>query len=327
MDRQWNDKIFSVTPAGSEALMLEIFRFQYRENKVYRRFADTVGKSPAGVSSPAEIPFLPIRFFKSHTVCSGDFIPEQIFKSSGTTGTERSVHFVRETGLYRQSFLKGFELFYGSPADWCILGLLPSYLEQGDSSLVFMVEELARQSHHPQSGFYLYDHNELKEVIQRNEANGTKTLLIGVTYALLDFAAAHRMSLKNTVIMETGGMKGRKAEITRQEVHDILKEAFALPAIHSEYGMTELLSQAYSKGEGVFFTPPWMKIMIREEDDPFTVHSDEGSGLLNIIDLANIYSCSFIATDDVGKLNRDRSFQVMGRADHADLRGCSLLVT
>ncbi len=318
------DKIFCVNEEGFEALAIEIFQFQYAHNPVYRAYADVLGKTPAVVRSLHEIPFLPIRFFKTHAVKTGMFEPEAIFESSGTTQTTNSRHWVKSLALYKESFCRAFELFYGDIRNWCVLGLLPSYLERQHSSLVVMVNELIRQSAHPESGFYLYDHQKLSNTLQELEQRAVPTLLIGVTFGLLDFAETHSLPLKHTIVMETGGMKGRRKEMVREEVHEILTSAFQVPVIHSEYGMSELLSQAYSKGKGVFSTPPWMKVLIREMDDPLTVHYT-GNGLINVIDLANLYSCAFIATDDVGKLWENGSFEVNGRADHSDLRGCSLL--
>ncbi len=324
--REWIDKIFSVQAPGFEALSLELFHYQYRHNPIYGQYADAVGKYPRKVRQPADIPFLPISFFKTHNVAAGSFVPEAVFESSGTTQTVNSRHAVKDLSLYTRSFLQAFEQFYGSPSGWCILGLLPSYLERKGSSLVVMADELVRRSGHPLSGFYLYDHDKLVAVLEQLEQQGQKTLLLGVTFALLDFAEKYSLQLRHSTVMETGGMKGRREEWTRGEVHDFLQQRLGVKAIHSEYGMTELLSQAYSYGGGVFNCPPWMKIVLREEDDPLRV-MDSGSGLINVIDLANVYSCSFIATDDVGKLYADGSFEVMGRRDNSDLRGCSLMVS
>lgn len=328
MKSQWNHKVFTVNEQGFKPLALEIFRFQYSNNPVYRQYVDALHVHVSRVDSVHRIPFLPIRFFKSHTVQTTEFDPAVIFESSGTTGSINSRHIVKDTRLYHESFTRTFELFYGPVKDWCVIGLLPSYLEKGNSSLVFMVNELIGMSGHSQSGFYLHEHNKLVEVLTSLEAAGQKTFLIGVTFALLDLAEKYSMPLKHTIIMETGGMKGRREEMIRQEVHDILKQAFHLPVIHSEYGMTELLSQAYSKGDGIFQCPPWMKILLRDEEDPLSVRHDTGvrrPGAINIIDLANIYSCSFIATDDAGRLYNDGSFEVLGRLDNSDLRGCSLM--
>jgi hypothetical protein len=323
MKRQWNDKIFTVREGNLEATAIEIFRFQYDNNPVYKAYSDAIGTHPGSVSKIDQVPFLPIRFFKSHTIQTTPFSPEVVFESSGTTGSISSRHFIKDLSFYKESFTRGFELFYGNISDYCIIGLLPSYLEREHSSLVFMVNDLIHNSGHPQSGFYLDEWEKLSLVLRQLEEKRQKTLLIGVTFALLDFAERYPMPLKHTTIMETGGMKGRRKELIREEVHAFLKNAFAMPVIHSEYGMTELLSQAYSAGNGIFQCPPWMKIMVRDEEDPLTLSSSGGA--INIIDLANVYSCSFIATDDAGRLHADGKFEVLGRMDNSDLRGCSLL--
>ena len=328
MNSEWPDKIFSVTESSFRQLALDIFHFQYEANSIYRSYVNALGKTPSDVDEIEKIPFLPISFFKTDEIKVGKFNPEVIFKSSGTTQTISSKHHVKDVSIYTQSFTTSFKKIYGDLQGWCILGLLPSYLEKGNSSLVYMVDDLIKQSQHPQSGFYLYDLEKLKETLLSLERSNQKTLLIGVTYALLDFAEKFPMSLRNTIIMETGGMKGRREELTRMEVHDQLKKAFGKTEIHSEYGMTELLSQTYAKKEGRFQCPSWMKVLIRDDEDPLsTQFSTSGvvSGAINIIDLANVYSCSFIATDDVGKLYPDKSFEVLGRMDGSDLRGCSLL--
>ena len=329
---QWNDKVFGAKEEDFEALALEVFRFQAENNPVYKDFLQALKIDPANIRDMTQIPFLPVRFFKSHEIKTTAFNPEAIFESSGTSGYINSHHLVKDILLYEDSFTKGFEFFYGAVKDWCIIGLLPSYLERKGSSLVYMVDKLMNLSEHPQSGFYLDEYEKLFAVLNElsvrtpsEEKRQQKTLLFGVTFALLDFAEKYSLPLKHTVVMETGGMKGRREEMIRQEVHAILKRSFSLDHIHSEYGMTELLSQAYSKGEGIFNCPPWMKILMRDEEDPF-LKKRSGSGTINIIDLANIYSCSFIATDDVGKLNTDESFEVLGRLDGSDLRGCSLMV-
>jgi hypothetical protein len=326
-----NGNIFDFNSGGLEGQLLETFAFQYQENPVYQRYVDALGLLPGQVNKLTDIPFLPVSLFKSHRVMSGTFEPEAVFESSGTTGTEPSLHFIRSLDLYRESFTRGFKLWYGDPSEWCIIGLLPSYLERQHSSLVVMADELVRLSGHPDSGFYLYQYEALHDILLRLESSGQKTLLLGVSFALLDFAEAHPMRLKHTIVMETGGMKGRREEITRPELHGILCDRLGLSAIHSEYGMTELLSQAYSSGQGIFRCPPWMKVVLRAEDDPFCYTSFDGEplrqGLISIIDLANRYSCSFIATDDLGLMHPDGSFEVLGRVDSSDVRGCSLLVT
>ena len=277
-----------------------------------------------------DIPFLPIQLFRNNEVKTLKFDPQKIFESSGTTSTTTSRHFVKDIGLYKESFIRAFELFYGDPSGYCIIGLLPSYLERNNSSLVFMVQELITQSQHGLSGFYLDDHEKLYHTLLHNEIAQKKTLLIGVTFALIDFALQYKMNLANTIIMETGGMKGRLPELTRAEVHTILKDKLSIGHVHSEYGMTELLSQAYARKNGIFKCPPWMLVLIRGEDDPLLVQTPPISkkhvtGVINIIDLANLYSCAFLATDDIGSLHHDGTFEVLGRTDASDLRGCSLL--
>lgn len=322
---QWNHKVFGVSEADFEALSLEIFRYQFENNRVYNNYVKALGVNPSGINTITQIPFLPIRFFKSHPVQTGDFIPETVFESSGTTGTVNSRHLVKDISLYTESFTRSFELFYGPVKNWCIIGLLPSYLERSNSSLVFMVNNMIKESAHEKSGFYLDEYDQLFTVLNELERQQQKTLLIGVTFALLDFAEQFQPVLKNTVVMETGGMKGRRKEMIRPELHELLTKSFRITTVHSEYGMTELLSQAWSTGEGIFNTPPWMKILVRDEEDPLLVR-ETGAGAINVIDLANVHSCSFIATDDAGKVFKNRSFEILGRMDGSDLRGCSLLM-
>lgn len=311
---------------------LEVFHFQYENNKVYRAYCDILKTVPADVNTLEKIPFLPIQFFKNKQIKTTAFEPVIIFESSGTTGSINSKHFVKDLSVYEESFIKCFRNFYGNEKQICIIGLLPSYLERKGSSLVYMVNDLIKKSAHKASGFYLYDHEKLKDVLLQNEKDLQPTLLIGVTYALLDFAEQNKLRLNNTIIMETGGMKGRREEMNRKEVHEILKKNLGVTSIHSEYGMTELLSQAYSKGEGIFECPAWMRILIRKEDDPFDITTGENckemfcNGAVNIIDLANIYSCSFIATDDMGKLYRNNNFEITGRLENSDMRGCGLMI-
>lgn len=345
MQEQWNHKVFGVKDEGFEALALNIFSFQAENCPVYSAFLQALGVTAASVHSVWQIPFLPVRFFKSHVVQTTEFKPAAIFESSSTTGTVISRHFVKDLAVYEESSQKGFELFYGPIDEWCIIGLLPSYLERKNSSLVHMVDQLIRLSGHPQSGFYLDQYEQLSVLLRELNKRKQKTLLIGVTFALLDLAEKFPQPLQQITFMETGGMKGRREELIRHELHVILSKAFHTSSIHSEYGMTELLSQAYSKEDGIYSCPPWMKVLVRDEEDPLSVmslgsrggsqklrfrtHSSKlptYSGALNIIDLANIYSCSFIATDDVGRLYADGSFEVMGRMDGSDLRGCSLMV-
>jgi Acyl-protein synthetase, LuxE len=314
------EEILQIGAYNFSATAQAIFAFQYHNNPVYRKWVDALDKK-AILVQPV---FIPISFFKTHQLIVSDTVAEIIFTSSGTTGMQTSSHYVAKTDWYKKSFAAAFKLFYSEPADWAIIGLLPSYLERQGSSLVMMTEELIKASNNDDSGLYLYDFAKLQTVLKRREAAGQKTWLIGVTYALLDFAAQCPMPLVHTTILETGGMKGRKKEMTRMEVQQELKQAFELPAIHSEYGMTELLSQAYSSGNGLFTCPPWMKVLVREEDDPLQIKTS-GTGALCIIDLANMYSCSFIATEDLGKVYADGSFEILGRMDNSDIRGCSLL--
>ena len=318
--------IFNTGVEGFTQQALALFRFQYQHNHVYKSFAHSLGANPGNVQTLRNIPFLPISFFKSQRVQTTTFEPEQIFESSGTTGMVSSKHHVKDLSIYEKSFRTGFERIYGRPSDWCVIGLLPSYLEREHSSLVYMVNDLVRQSGHADSGFYLHEFDKLADTLKRLEDEKQNTLLLGVTFALLEFAEKFSFPLRHTVVMETGGMKGRRKELTRMELHEILQSAWELPAVHSEYGMTELLSQAYSRSKGIFEPPPWMKLLLREEDDPLATH-ETGEGVLNIIDLANIYSCAFIATEDTGRLYPDGRFEVAGRMDYSDLRGCSLLVS
>lgn len=319
------DDLFSLSAEAFFPRALELFRFQYAQNELYRRYTDALGVDPAAVAAIDAIPFLPVGFFKTQRVRTTDYVPEAVFASSGTTGMATSRHEIRDLGLYRASFTAGFRHFYGEPGEWCIIGLLPSYLERTDSSLVVMVDALIGLSGHPDSGFYLHEYAALHDVLQRLEEQGQKTLLIGVTFALLDFAERYAMTLRHTVVMETGGMKGRRRELTRPELHAFLTGRLGVDVIHAEYGMTELMSQAWSPGHGVFSCPPWMRVLVRAEDDPLDVRT-AGEGILNIIDLANCWSCSFLAVEDVGRVLPDGRFEVNGRADNSDIRGCSLLV-
>lgn len=302
------------------------FNYQSIANQVYRNWCLALKHNVFKVKNYyTQTPYLPISFFKTHKVVCHEFEPELIFESSGTTQTTSSKHFVKLASTYKISFLHGFEMAFGNVQDFCVLGLLPSYLERQNSSLVYMVNELINLSNHPKSGFYLYDFDKLHATLIKLEAAKQKTVLFGVTFALLDFAAAHHMHLKYTTIIETGGMKGRQKEITKTEVHEIIKESLGVKQVHSEYGMTELLSQAYTNAAGRFVCPPWMKVLVRDEDDPMHV-KEKGKGAINIFDLANMHSCSFIATDDVGEVFKDGSFSIYGRLDASDLRGCSLLL-
>ncbi len=320
------DTIFNIkNNAEFEALTLDIFRFQFENNGVYRSFCDLLYKHPSDIKSLTEIPFLPIQFFKTHDVLSSMAKVEKIFTSSGTTGSTTSKHQVTNLSIYEESYLKGFAHFYGNIEDYVVLALLPSYLERDGSSLIYMVDDLIQKSKHPESGFYLNNLQDLAKTLNRLEAKGQKTLLIGVSFALLDLVEQFQFSLKHTIVMETGGMKGRRKEIIRQELHDVLKKGFGVSQIHSEYGMTELLSQAYSKGNGVFECAPWMKILTRDTEDALTVLPPNKTGGINIIDLANINSCAFIATQDLGKTSENNHFEIIGRFDNSDIRGCNLM--
>ena len=309
-----------------EKLSLQVFEFQYQQNQVYRTFCNHLKKTPENVISITNIPFLPIQFFKSHKVISSTNRVQEIFTSSGTTGTSTSKHYVTDLSIYEKSYLKGFEYFYGNIQDYAILGLLPSYLERKGSSLIYMVDDLIKRSKNPDSGFYLHNTKELKEKLLELNSKNQKTLLIGVSFALLDFIEKYQLNLKNTLIMETGGMKGQRKELIREELHQILCTGFGVTQIQSEYGMTELLSQAYSSGDGIFKCPPWMKVLTRDTQDPLTLNQYDKTGGINVIDLANINSCSFIATQDLGKVKKDGSFKILGRFDNSDIRGCNLMV-
>ncbi len=314
------------TPFDFESVALESFRFQAVNNPVYHNYLKLLNINPLKIDSISKIPFLPISFFKTKKVVTGKIDSSAIvFSSSRTTGTEPSLHYVSDISLYEKAFTQTFNHFYTSTDQWCILALLPSYLEREGSSLVYMCQHLVDKTGKKNSGFYLNDFKKLADTITVNEQRGVKTLLIGVSFALLDFAHAYPMPLKNTVIMETGGMKGRRKEMIRQELHAILKEAFLLNVIHSEYGMTELLSQAYSSGNGIFHCPPWMKVFVRDSNDPLS-ESVPGQGGINIIDLANINSCCFISTQDIGRVYDDGTFEILGRFENAEVRGCNLLI-
>jgi len=328
MEQAFIEDIFKISDRNTfRAATLEVFHFQARHTPVYRNYLAALRKDPATVTEIEDIPFLPVEFFKSHVVIEEGLKAEVVFESSGTTGTLPSRHHVADAGLYKESFLRSFFSFYGSPEELCILALLPSYLERETSSLVYMMDHLTRWSKHPDSGFYLDNLEELSAILQKRNNDQQATLLVGVSFALLDLAEKHPLEFWNNIsLMETGGMKGRRKEMVRSELHDQLQSAFGLETIHSEYGMTELLSQAYSGGEGLFQCPPWMKVLVRDPNDPLSILTPGQSGGMNIIDLANIHSCSFIATGDLGKVYEDGSFEVLGRFDQSDIRGCNLLV-
>ena len=309
-------QLWDLAPANFLEASKAVFNWQSQHNPVYHQWV-TLNKSTA-------IPFLPISFFKTQEVFIGNK-PSTLFESSGTTQDVKSSHYVQDLQLYEQSFLQCFNLFYGNPNEYCILGLLPSYLERKHSSLVYMVNKLIKESAHPQSGFYLDDFEKLNQVLQDLEKQQKPVWFIGVSFALIDFAMAFPQQLKSTIVIETGGMKGRKEELTRTELHHLLSTQLGVHTIHSEYGMTELLSQAYAVKEGIFKCPPWMKVLVADEEDPLAL-KETGRGVLHLIDLANIYSCSFIATEDLGEVFADGNFKVIGRVDASERRGCSLLV-
>ena len=319
------NKIFGCNDkAIFESLALELFHYQMENNPIYAPYAALIlkGKIPANIY---EIPFLPIEFFKQEQIiCQGKGV-EEVFLSSGTTG-EQSKHLVADLSIYKKSYLRAFQQFYGDINDYCILALLPSYQEREGSSLIYMVDDLIKKSGHPKSGFYLNDLTKLSSTIKELENKGQKTILFGVTYALLDLATQHPQHLKHTLIMETGGMKGKRKELLKEEIHQLLEEAFLTKNIHSEYGMTELLSQSYSKGKNIFKSPPWMKILVRDVNDPLSIMGDNKKGGINVIDLANIHSCPFVATQDLGCTFEDGTFSVLGRFSNADVRGCNLLI-
>lgn len=322
------NQIFNIiTEQEFTEISIAIFNYQYTNNLVYNQFCKHLKVNPSVINLIDQIPFLPIEFFKTHEVKTGNFKTAQTFLSSGTTGATQSKHYVKDLSLYEDSYNRGFCQFYGNIEDYCVLGLLPSYLEREGSSLIYMVDDLIKKSKNPESGFFLKNHQKLIEILQKNIKNDQKTILFGVSFALLDLAEEHQIDLSNVIIMETGGMKGRRKELTREELHSIYKQRFNVAEIHSEYGMTELLSQAYSKGNGVFKTPNWMKILIRDVNDPFNFLEKNKTGGINVIDLANIDSCSFIATQDLGRKNERGEFEVLGRFDNSDLRGCNLLIS
>ncbi|KLT66781.1 acyl transferase [Pedobacter sp. BMA] len=320
-------EIFTInSPEAFATFALDIFRFQAQHCLVYQAYIQNLRVIAEEVKSVNQIPFLPISFFKSHQIISSSSPVEVTFSSSGTTGMVTSSHHVTDASLYEQSYLQAFTKFYGPVDEYCFLALLPSYQQRSGSSLIYMVNDLIEKSNHPQSGYFLYNHDDLFTLLSTLKAKKQKTVLIGVTYALLDFIEQYQMHFPELIVMETGGMKGKRKEMVREELHEQLTKGFGVPAIHSEYGMTELLSQAYSLGEGVFNCPNWMKVLIRDTNDPLSLIPDGKTGGINVIDLANINSCAFIATQDLGRINPDGSFEVLGRFDNADIRGCNLLV-
>ena len=322
----WDTIFTNNTQEQFKETALAVFKHQFKNNKVYRSFCDLLYVHPSDVTEIEKIPFLPIQFFKSRKVLSSLEEVEEVFSSSGTTGSITSKHFVTDISLYEESYLKGFQHFYGDIKNYTILALLPNYLERKGSSLVYMVNDLIQKSEQPQSGFYLNNLKKLSETLIQLNQPDRKVLLIGVSFALLDLVEQYQFDLKNTIVMETGGMKGRRKELIRDELHEILKNGFGVSQIHSEYGMTELLSQAYSKGNGIFECPPWMKVLTRDTEDALTIQTPSKTGGINVIDLANYNSCSFLATQDLGKVHQNGSFEIIGRFDTSDIRGCNLLV-
>jgi hypothetical protein len=327
MDFQNNykNKIFSLQNQNFDELALELYRHQSVENPIYRQYHELLGIDFLKIDNIARIPYFPIDFFKTHQVLCKNCTVDLIFESSGTSGMQRSMHYIHDQELYKSSFFTGFELFFGKPGEYVFVLLLPGYLENKSSSLLYMVKELAAGSKYHEAIFYLNDFEKLFDDLQVLKNNGEKIFLWGLTSALVDFFSNYKLDLNDAIILETGGMKGRKPELTRKEVHTIISKGSGVDYVYSEYGMTELLSQAYSMGDGLFKTVPWMKILIRDMNDPFNILDQNETGCINIIDLANIYSCAFIATDDIGRIFPDQLFEVTGRIDNSVLRGCNLM--
>ena len=325
MHQKLKDILFLPQGNSFSTVALQVFRYQYEHTPVYRQFCDSLKRTPDTVQRLEDIPFLPVQFFKSHEVIASGHTAEKVFESSTTSGAIPSRHLVADIGLYEQSYRKAFELFYGDPRGYCFLALLPSYLDRGTSSLLYMADDLIHRSGNELSGFINKDFEELNTRIQLAKQAGQKIFLLGVTYALLDFAELYQPDLSGSIVMETGGMKGRRKELTREEIHGTLMKAFNVRSIHSEYGMTELLSQAYSDGDGIFRCPPWLRVIARDPYDPMSYLGTDKTGALNIIDFANLYSCSFLSVSDLGRVYADGSFEVLGRMDNADIRGCNLM--
>ncbi|TDG36667.1 acyl transferase [Pedobacter changchengzhani] len=323
----FNKDLFSInTVEQFNKLALDVFTFQALHCEIYAQYIRHLGIKIEYITSVEKIPFLPIGFFKNHTILSNKNPTEITFSSSGTTGMSQSNHHVTDVKLYEKSYLKAFAQFYGDVETYCFLALLPSYQQRSGSSLIYMVNDLIEKSKNPLSGYFLYNHDELLQTLNVLKSKNQKTVLIGVTYALLDFIEQNEINFPNLIVMETGGMKGKRKEMIREELHAQLTQGFGVKKIHSEYGMTELLSQAYSLGDGIFKCPNWMKVFIRDTNDPLSLIPEGKAGGINVIDLANTNSCSFIATQDLGKIYTDGSFEVLGRFDNADIRGCNLLV-
>lgn len=322
-----SNAIFNIkTSAEFEDLALQSFKHQWEFNAIYKRFCNHLGIDPSRINTVEKIPFLPIQFFKQFDVLASQNPVQAIFTSSGTTGSVTSKHHVTDLDLYVKSFREGFKLHYGNIEEYTVLALLPSYLERDGSSLIVMVDQLIKDSKKEESGFYLNDYPGLSEKLKRLDAEGEKILLIGVSFALLDLTEAFQFNLNNTIVMETGGMKGRRKELIRDELHQLLKNGFGVDKIHSEYGMTELLSQGYSKGDGIFTTPPWLRVYMRDTEDALQLVPEGVTGGINVIDLANHNSCPFIATQDLGKKLDENRFEILGRFDTSDIRGCNLMV-
>lgn len=320
-------QVFSIsTQEQFDEVALQVFQYQAQNCLIYKNFISGLNIDPAAITKVQDIPFLPIQFFKSQSVLSSADDVQVTFTSSGTTGMITSSHHVTNVSWYEDSFRKAFKLFYGDIDEYTILALLPAYLERPGSSLIYMAQDLITQSNNPDSGFFLYNHDDLAAQLKKQQQAKKSTLLIGVTFALLDFVEQHQINFPELIVMETGGMKGRRKEMIREELHDLLCKGFGVDVIHSEYGMTELLSQAYSKGNGIFNCPPWMQIITRDTNDPLSIVNNNKAGGINIIDLANINSCSFIATQDLGKVYSNGDFEILGRFDNADIRGCNLLI-
>ncbi|TAF44314.1 MAG: acyl transferase [Sphingobacteriales bacterium] len=321
------NNIFAIKSSNDfNTVALQVFNYQSVNNPIYREYIKHLGVIVSEVKSIAQIPFLPIAFFKHHLIISGNSPTQIIFKSSGTTASAQSKHHVSNVKIYEQSYTQAFNYFYGNIKNTCILALLPNYLERDGSSLIYMVNDLIAKSEHPQSGFFLYNTDELLAILGNLKSQNQKTILIGVTFALLDFVEKHTINFPELIVIETGGMKGKRKEMIREELHELLKKGLGVSYIHSEYGMTELLSQAYSSGDGIFKCPKWMQIFIRDTNDPLALLENGKTGGINVIDLANIHSCSFIATQDVGKKHAKTSFEVLGRFDNSDIRGCNLML-
>lgn len=327
MLKSFKEKLHLIDKNSFEQAAIELFHFQAVQNPVYAEYLEYLGIKSGQINEIQQIPFLPITLFKHKTIKSGNWEEETYFESSGTTGMHVSKHYIEDITYYHHNSAHIFQLFYGSPSNYIMLALLPSYLQRKRSSLVAMLDHLIQLTGSENSGFYLYEEADMMKKLRKLHADkGKRIMLFGVTYALLDLAEHYCEDLNEVIIVETGGMKGRREELIRQEVHERLKNSFNVPVIHSEYGMTELMSQAYSKGEGIYKTPPWMKVFTREINDPFSIDNGLSYGVINVIDLANMHSCAFIATEDLGSIKRDESFEILGRMDNSDARGCNLLL-